>query len=109
MNCTLINLILVVNSSPKMERVRERQKWSEEEEDTLAYNTKKFKDNHFVGEGNEGTSATRQGSYKDKLEGAIPGAFKQAFGFGDMMHEDLESDTEDDNLGEGSTRILFSK
>ena len=92
-----------------MERVRERQKRSEEEKDTLARSTKKFKDNHFVGEGNEGTSATRQGSYKDKLVEAIPGAFKQAFGFGDTMHEDLESDTEDDNLGEGSTRILFSK
>ena len=92
-----------------MERVRERQKRSEEEKDTLARSTKKFKDNHFVGEGNEGTSATRQGSYKDKLVKAIPGAFKQAFGFGDTMHEDLESDTEDDNLGEGSTRILFSK
>ena len=40
---------------------------------------------------------------------AIPGAFKQAFGFGDTMHEDLESDTEEDNTHEGSTRILFSK
>ena len=92
-----------------MERVRERQKHSEEEEDTLACSTKKFKDNHFVGEGNEGTLTTKQGSYKDKLVGAIPGAFKQAFGFGDKMHEDLESDTEDDNPGEGSTRIRFSK
>ena len=92
-----------------MERVRERQKRSKEEEDTLARSTKKFKDNHFVGEGNEGTSVTRQGSYKDKLVGAIPGAFKQAFGFGDTMHEDLESDTEDDSLGEGSTRIFFLK
>ena len=75
----------------------------------MACSTKKFKDNHFVGEGNEGTSVTRQGSYKDKLVGAIPGAFKQAFGFGDTMHEDLESDTEDDSLGEGSTRIFFLK
>ena len=92
-----------------MERVRERQKRSEEEEDTLARNTKKFKNNHFVGEGNEGTLTTKQGSYKDKLVGAILGAFKQAFGFGDTMHEDLESNTEDDNPGGGSTRIHFSK
>nr|POE95235.1 putative ribonuclease h protein [Quercus suber] len=92
-----------------MERVREKWKRLEEEEDTLVRNTKKFKDNHFVGEGNEGTSITRQGSYKDKLVGAIPGAFKQAFGFSDTMHEDLESDIEDDNPGRGSTRIFFSK
>ena len=62
-----------------------------------------------MGEGNEDASTTKQGSYKDKLVGAIPGAFEQAFGFGDTMHEDLESDTEDDNPGEGSTRILFLK
>ena len=75
----------------------------------MARSTKKFKDNHFVGEGNEDVSVTRQGSYKDKLIGAILGAFKQAFGFGNTMHEDVESNTEDDNPDEGSTTILFSK
>ncbi|KAK9994007.1 hypothetical protein SO802_023710 [Lithocarpus litseifolius] len=92
-----------------MERVRERLKRTEEEEDTLACSTKKFKENHFAGEDYVDASATKQGSCKDKLVGAIPGAFKQAFGFGDTMHEDLESDTEEDNTHEGCTRILFSK
>lgn len=55
-------------------------------------------------------SDTKQGSYEDKqVGGAIPGAFKQAFGFGNSMLEDLESDTEDDSLQEGSTKMLFSK
>ena len=39
----------------------------------------------------------------------IPGAFKQAFGIGGTMHEDLESDTEEDTPYEGRTRVLFLK
>ena len=53
--------------------------------------------------------ATKQGSYKDKLVGAIPGAYKQAFGIGDTIYGDLESNTEEDTPYEGSTRVLFSK
>ena len=36
-------------------------------------------------------------SYKDKLVGAIPGAFAQAFGFDCSMQEDVESDNEEDS------------
>jgi len=46
-------------------------------------------------------------NYKDKLVGAIPGAFKQAFGFESLMQEDLESDTEEENPHEGSARVCF--
>ena len=37
------------------------------------------------------------GSYKEKLVGAIPRAFTQAFGFDSSMQEDLESDNEEVN------------
>lgn len=77
---------------------RERLKRFEEEEDALARSTKKFKESHYTLGEKENVPDTKQGSYKDKLVGAIPGAFKQAFGFGNSMHEDLESDTEDDSL-----------
>ena len=89
--------------------VRERLKCSEEEEDALARSTKKFKENHYTLGEKENVLDMKQGSYKDKLVGAIPGAFKQAFGFGSTMPEDLESNTKDDSLQEGSTRVLFSK
>lgn len=81
----------------------------EEEEDTLVCSPKKFRDNHISGGENESALAIKQGSYKDKLVGAIPRAFNQAFGIGDMVHEDLELDAEEDNLQESSTRVLFSK
>ena len=51
----------------------------------------------------------KQGSYRDKLLGAILGAFEQAFGFESSMQENLELDTEEDNPHEGSTRVCFSK
>lgn len=89
--------------------VRERLKCSDEEEDALARSTKKFKENHYTLGEKENVLDLKQGSYKDKLVGAIPGAFKQAFGFGSTMPEDLESKTKDDSLQEGSTRVLFSK
>ena len=43
------------------------------------------------------------------MVGAILVAFKQAFGIGGTMHEDLELDIEEDTPYEGSTRVLFSK
>ena len=49
------------------------------------------------------------GSYKEKLVGAIPGAFAQAFGFDSSMQEDLESDNEEVNDQDGSIRIGFTK
>nr|POF04931.1 hypothetical protein CFP56_45072 [Quercus suber] len=49
------------------------------------------------------------GSYKDKLVGAIPGAFAQAFGFDCSMQEDVESDDEEEAVQDGNIRIGFSK
>nr|POF15826.1 hypothetical protein CFP56_35263 [Quercus suber] len=88
---------------------RDRLKYSEEDEDTLAHSTKKFKENHYTLGEKENATDRKQGSYKDKLVGAIPSAFKQAFGFENSMHENLESDTEDDSLQGGSIGVLFSK
>ena len=60
---------------------RERLKHSDEEKDTLARNTKKFKDSHHFHGTIENGKGNKVESYKDKLVGAIPGAFVQAFGF----------------------------
>nr|POE88871.1 uncharacterized protein CFP56_37406 [Quercus suber] len=84
---------------------RESLKRSEEEEDTLRRNTKKFKESHQVGENDGQTSTATHRSYRDKLLGTIPGAFEQAFGFESVMQEDVESNTEEDNLREGCTKI----
>ena len=48
-------------------------------------------------------------SYKDKLVGAIPGAFAQAFGFECSMQEDVESNNEEDSGQDGNIRVGFSK
>ena len=58
---------------------------------------KKFKDCHRSHETNENGTGSKMGSYKEKLVGAIPGAFAQAFGFDSSMQEDLESDNEEVN------------
>nr|POF19021.1 hypothetical protein CFP56_26451 [Quercus suber] len=90
---------------------RETLKRSDEEEDTLARSTKKFKDGHRVHETKESGMGVKMGSYKDKLVGAIPGAFAQAFGFDVSMQEDVESDCEEENEQDGSSsiRIGFTK
>ena len=88
---------------------RERSKRSDEEEDTLARSTKKFKDSHRFHETNENGKGNKVESYKDKLVGPIPGAFAQAFGIDCSMQEDLESDNEEENEQDGNIRIGFSK
>nr|POE55019.1 hypothetical protein CFP56_77390 [Quercus suber] len=69
---------------------RERLKRSNEEEDTLARSTKKFKDSHrFHGTiENEKGKVNKVGSYNE---------------------EDLELDNEEDNDQDGNIRIGFSK
>ena len=91
------------------EMERERLKRSNEEEDTLARSTKKFKDSHRAHEMNEIGKGNKVESYKDKLVGAIPGAFAEAFGFDCSMQEDLESDNEEENEQDGNIRIGFPK
>ena len=84
----------------KLERMeRERLKCFDEEEDVLACSTKKFKDSHMpIGDlgGNEHDVRNRVKSYKDKLVGAIAGAFEKAFGFESFMQEDIVSDDEEE-------------
>ena len=88
---------------------RERLKRSGEEEDTLARSTKKFKDSHSVDGARENVKGNNVESYKDKLVGAIPGAFAQAFGFECSMQEDVESNNEEDSDQDGNIRVGFSK
>nr|POE56127.1 hypothetical protein CFP56_63273 [Quercus suber] len=88
---------------------RERLKRSDEEEDTLARSTKKFKESHRFQETTENGIGNKMGSYKDKLVGAIPGAFAQALGFDCSIQEDVESDEEEEAVQDGNIRIGFSK
>ncbi|KAK7848414.1 hypothetical protein CFP56_005038 [Quercus suber] len=88
---------------------RERLKCSDEEEDTLARSTKKFKESHESAGEKESGLGKKMGSYRDRLVGAIPSAFEQAFGFDCSMNEDFESNNEEEQSHEGSTRVCFSK
>ena len=88
---------------------RENLKRSDEEADTLARSTKKFKDSHQIAEDKEGNQHAKVGSYRDKLVGAIPSAFEKAFGFASAMQEDVESDNEDEEIQDGSLRVCFSR
>nr|POE73708.1 hypothetical protein CFP56_66700 [Quercus suber] len=92
-----------------MERERENLKRSDEEADTLARSTKKFKDGHQVAEDKEDNLHAKAGSYRDKLVGSIPGAFEKAFGFASDMQEDVVSDDEDEHAEDGSIRVCFSR
>lgn len=83
---------------------------SREEEVELAQSNKKVKDWHHAGfpersndqsgenppptDSSEHSNATNT-SFRDKLVGAIPGAYAKAFDFADQMDEDLSSNDED--------------
>jgi len=54
---------------------RGRLKRFDEEEDTLAPSTKKFKESHQLAGDKEVNQNGKVGSYRDKLVGTIPGAF----------------------------------
>ena len=47
-------------------------------------------------------------TFRDKLIGEIPGAFTQAFCFGEFMEDEVESDEEAENLREGLVAVKFS-
>ena len=93
---------------------------SREEQEELARSNKKVKNVGIAGfhKGQESIpSTTSQGyspwnceaSFKDKLVGEIPGAFMQAFSFGDLMDDDMESDDEVEAIREGLLAVRFSK
>ena len=55
-----------------------------------------------------GNGAWNQRTFKDRLIGEIPGAYTQAFSFGDHMDDELVSDEEVENLREGLVAVKFS-
>ena len=48
-------------------------------------------------------------SFKDKLVGEIPSAYTQAFNFGDLMENNVESNEEVETLRQGLVAVKFSK
>jgi hypothetical protein len=102
-------------SVSKMSRLSEHveRERSVKEEDTLSQSTKKYKDHHVsaaVDELNKGeTLGSSFGSYKDRLVGAILGAYEQAFGFASSMQEDEDLDEEEVEPGDGCVSIGLSK
>nr|POE95451.1 uncharacterized protein CFP56_01494 [Quercus suber] len=93
---------------------------SREEKDELARSKKKVKNVKHAGFSEEPSSCPsspchvsvsgEQGmSFKEKLLGEIPGAFTQAFNFGDSMEDDVESDEEVEALRQGLVAVKFSK
>lgn len=48
-------------------------------------------------------------SFRDKVVGNIPGAYTQAFYFGEAMDDDADSDEEVENLRQGLVAVKFSK
>ena len=92
---------------------------SREEQDGLARSNKKVKDVKHAGfreKMGSGPSSPNHGqgpwnrstTFKDKLIGEIPGAFTQAFCFGELMEDEVESDEEVENLCEGLVAVKFS-
>ena len=92
--------------------------WEEQEE--LARSKKKVKNVSHAGfqEGLElGPSSPSNGhgqwsgmsSFKDKLVGEIPGAYTQAFNFGDLMEDDEGSEEEVKVLRKGLVACRFSR
>ena len=93
---------------------------SREEQEELVRSKKKVKDVSHVGfQGGQevGTELPSSGqgawsgsaSFKDKLVGEIPGAFSQAFCFGDSMDEEVVSDEEVETIREGLAAVRFPR
>lgn len=76
---------------------------SNEEEDALHRSTKKIKEGHDPSPPNQNLS------YKEKLVGQLPGAYKSAFSLVDSMQEDADSDVEESDLEEGTVALALSK
>ena len=93
---------------------------SQEEQAELARSNKKVKNVNHAGFSESSDSRppspsqpqglwSREVSFKDKVVGEIPGAFTQAFNFGDLMKDDAESDDDVEALREGLVAVKFSK
>ncbi|XP_050249174.1 uncharacterized protein LOC126696482 [Quercus robur] len=84
---------------------RETLKCTEEEEDALTRNTKKFKESHVETEENQENPFKNTTSYKDKLIGEIPGAF----GLSNDIDEDVQSDSETGDGTKGNLVVCLSR
>uniref|UniRef100_A0A7N2KN43 CCHC-type domain-containing protein n=1 Tax=Quercus lobata TaxID=97700 RepID=A0A7N2KN43_QUELO len=93
---------------------------SREEQEELIRSNKKVKDVNHAGyhEGRDSFPSSpshgyspwnRATSFKEKLIGEILGAFTQAFNFGELMEDDVESDDEVEDLRQGLVAVKFSK
>ena len=93
---------------------------SREEQEELDHSNKKVKNVNHAGFSDSSDSRPSspnqpQGmwsqaiSFKDKVVGEIPGAYTQAFNFGDLMEDDEESDDEVEALREGLVALKFSR
>ena len=93
---------------------------SREEQEELARSNKKVKNVNHAGFSDSSDSRPSspthpQGmwsgttSFKDKVVGEIPGAYTQAFNFGDIMEDDEESDEEVEVLREGLVAVKFPR
>ena len=92
---------------------------SKEEQEELSRSKKKVKDvryARFRDKQESGPSSPNRGagpwnqsmSFKDKLVGEIPGAYIQAFNFGEAMEDDAELNEEVENLRHGLVAVKFS-
>ena len=89
---------------------------SREEQEELACNNKKVKNVNHVGFSESSDLRpsspgmwSRATSFKDKVVGEIPGAYTQAFNFGDLMEDEEESDDEVEALREGSVAVKIPR
>nr|POE97443.1 uncharacterized protein CFP56_05438 [Quercus suber] len=93
---------------------------SREEQAELARSNKKVKNVNHAGFSESSDSRppspnqsqgrwSQDMSFKDKVVGEIPGAYTQAFNFGDLMEDDVESDDEVGALREGLVAVKFPR
>ncbi|OWM90184.1 hypothetical protein CDL15_Pgr006505 [Punica granatum] len=78
-----------------------------EEIDELRWSTKRVHENSLSKNHPKGRSSVGA-SYRDKLAGMLPGAFKQAFQIDHFVEDDSDDDVppEDDD---GQPRVLFTR
>ncbi|KAK7836758.1 hypothetical protein CFP56_022161 [Quercus suber] len=79
---------------------------SSEEEAELVRSVKKFKDSSTA---QATASHHKQVSYRDSLVGDIPGAYAQAFSFDRIVEDDVDSNSDLDDIVEGKVDVHLSK
>ena len=114
------NIINVHRWCKQRMSLRSTQKLSHEEEAELHRSTKKVKKSHpsnpytdynTIDSGFSSPSSLKgpKLSFKEKLIGEIPGAYVQAFDFSNHLDDEMESDSEVENLREGFAAVKLSK